>query len=318
MKAVLSFFKKILIDSSVAFWHLAKISIPILVLMKILEPFGVIEFIANLLNPVMGLVGLPGYISLVWAAGLFGNIYAALLVLLSVWSLDPLSIHQANILAIMLLIAHNMVVESLLARKLGSNLTFIVIWRLSLAIIAAWLVNALLTYLNIWQATAVLLLEETHLDSSWGSWIQQQLQTQIIIFFIIIAMIALMDLLRILKLDKYLFTIFSPILMILKLDKNASYSVFVGLILGISYGFAFIHKQLKEKQLTKKEGRVIMNFIAPNHAIIEDTILMIAIGGHLLVILVFRLIFVLLAVFLWLKTKKLRDFCHTKIYSCFK
>ena len=54
---------------------LLKILIPVSIIVKILEVFGLIEVVASYISGVMGVMGLPGEFGLVWATAMLTNIY---------------------------------------------------------------------------------------------------------------------------------------------------------------------------------------------------------------------------------------------------
>lgn len=74
--------------------------------------------------------------------------------------------------------------------------------------------------------------------------------------------------------------------------------VIVGLTIGIQFGGGLLIKEAKSKEIDKQSILLSLSFLNLVHAIIEDTILMSIMGGHLSGILFFRLIFSLLIVFI--------------------
>ena len=63
---------------------LFRIMIPVLLLVKLLEELGGVQYLGVLLEPVMTLVGLPEAMGLVWATTLFTNIYGGMIIFFSV------------------------------------------------------------------------------------------------------------------------------------------------------------------------------------------------------------------------------------------
>ncbi|MDY0349610.1 MAG: nucleoside recognition domain-containing protein, partial [Tenuifilaceae bacterium] len=99
-----------------AIW-LLKITIPLSLLVTLLGYIGVVSYIANLLNPAFGLMGLPGEASLVFITSIFLNIYSVIVVMAQL----PLTVREITILAVMCLIAHNLFVETAVQAKTGSK-----------------------------------------------------------------------------------------------------------------------------------------------------------------------------------------------------
>lgn len=99
------------------FWDLAKVMIPAYGATLALEKLGVIGWLAGAARPVMQALGLPGDAAVPLVVGYVLNIYAAVG---SMQALD-LSARQITVLAVAILIGHNLVVEGAVLHKAGMN-----------------------------------------------------------------------------------------------------------------------------------------------------------------------------------------------------
>jgi hypothetical protein len=99
------------------FWELARVMIPAYGATLVLERLGVIEWLARAARPLMSLLGLPGDAAAPLIVGYALNIYAAVG---SMQALD-LSARQITVLAIAILIGHNLIVEGAVLHKAGMN-----------------------------------------------------------------------------------------------------------------------------------------------------------------------------------------------------
>lgn len=115
--------------------ELAKIMIPIYIGIKILDHSGILNHVSNIFKPLMSLLGLPGEASLALVVGYTVNIYAAIGIIASI----NLSIKQATIIAIMLSIAHNLIAETAITKKLGVKASIIVPLRLVVSLICGYI-----------------------------------------------------------------------------------------------------------------------------------------------------------------------------------
>jgi hypothetical protein len=99
------------------FWLLARFMIPAYALSLVLEYLGVIEALARAAAPLMSLLGLPGEAALPLIVGYVLNIYAA------VGAMQALSLSAAQItvLAIAILIGHNLLIEGAVLYRAGMN-----------------------------------------------------------------------------------------------------------------------------------------------------------------------------------------------------
>jgi hypothetical protein len=74
MKApVIEFLQELFGNALRTSFTLFKIIIPVSIIIRLLQEWGLIDYIAIMLGPLMKLVGLPGESSLVWAASIFTN-----------------------------------------------------------------------------------------------------------------------------------------------------------------------------------------------------------------------------------------------------
>jgi len=99
------------------FWQLSRFMIPAYGIALVLEELGVIDVLARAAAPVMSVLGLPGEAAVPLVVGYVLNIYAAVG---SMQALD-LSSRQITVLAIAILIGHNLLVEGAVLHKAGMN-----------------------------------------------------------------------------------------------------------------------------------------------------------------------------------------------------
>jgi hypothetical protein len=99
------------------FWSLAKVMIPAYGVTLALQQLGVIGWLSDVARPLMTALGLPGDAAVPLVVGYVLNIYAAVG---SMQALD-LSARQVTVLAIAILIGHNLVVEGAVLHKAGMN-----------------------------------------------------------------------------------------------------------------------------------------------------------------------------------------------------
>ncbi|NLJ57668.1 MAG: nucleoside recognition protein [Tissierellia bacterium] len=95
--------------------ELSKILIPVYIIVQILSASGILNIIAEFCQPIMSFFGLPGESSLVIILGYFLGTYAAL----GAMAAMELTAIQITTIAIMLSIAHSLITESAIVKKLG-------------------------------------------------------------------------------------------------------------------------------------------------------------------------------------------------------
>jgi hypothetical protein len=124
------------------FWILARAMIPAYLLALVLKELGVIDWLAHVAGPVMSLLGLPGDAAVPLALAYILNLYAAVGAMQAL----SLSAQQITVLALAILIGHNLIVEGAVLRRTGMNVLLFTALRvvagLSCAAVANLIMNA--------------------------------------------------------------------------------------------------------------------------------------------------------------------------------
>lgn len=116
---------------------LAKIVVPVYILVTLLKYTPALGFIAAISKPLMQLVGLPGEASVAIVLGYCTNLYAAIGAIATL-NLTP---KEITVIATMLLIAHSLPMETAVTKKTGVSGMAMVAIRVALSIAAGVLLN---------------------------------------------------------------------------------------------------------------------------------------------------------------------------------
>ena len=119
-------FKRGLTNGITTLLELMKILVPVYVGVQLLALSGFLDIIAKIFAPVMSIFGLPGEASLVLILSYFSGQYAALG---GMAALD-LTGFQITTIAIMCAIAHSLITEGAVVKKLGVSTLASVVVRL--------------------------------------------------------------------------------------------------------------------------------------------------------------------------------------------
>jgi spore maturation protein SpmB len=282
-------------------FYLLRIVLPVTLAVALLDWFGVLSWVARLMSPAMGLVGLPGEAALVFISSVFLNIYSAIAVAFSM-SLD---MRAATILAIMCLTAHNLIVQTAVMKKTGSSSSKMVFLRLGTAFVAAYVFNLLLP-----AAFAALPF------SSAGSGIRPSFLNMLIAWGVSAAMLALKIVLivigvmivqRILEEFKamdFLSRLFAPIMKLFGLPREASFLWIVINVVGYAYGAGIIEEQVDAGWMKPRDADLFNHHAGICHSLLEDTTLFLAVGIPFFWITLPRFLLALLVV--WLERARRR------------
>ncbi len=119
---------------------LVKIIVPVYIFVTFLKYTGVIEIIADFFSPIMIYLGLPGEAMLALLTAYLLNMYAGLAVIASI----DLGVKEITILGVMIGIAHSMIIESAVFKKINVNVLKINILRTVMAILVGFILNLIL------------------------------------------------------------------------------------------------------------------------------------------------------------------------------
>lgn len=283
-------------DAITASLELFKVMVPILIGVKILQELGLIQYLALPLEPVMEMVGLPAEMGLVWASALINNIYTGMIVLASLVGDAPLTSAQATVIGVLILVGHGLPVECAIARKSGARFLFQVISRMVGAFILAWLLHAIYTTTGTLQGPAPMLFTpEGGGDQSILAWSISQLENLASIVLIIFSLMTVMRILTAIRVIELMNRILRPVLSLIGIGPKASAITVIGLTMGLSYGGGLIINEAKNGSVGKEDVFYSLTLMGLCHSLIEDSLLITLIGGHISGVMWGRLAFAILA-----------------------
>lgn len=269
--------------------------IPIIILVKIIEELGGIEYIALFLEPLMQLVGLPSSMGLVWATTMLTNIYGGMIIFIGMANQESLTVAQVSVLGAMMLIAHALPIELRIIQKAGVRIIYVFLLRLLGAILLGFILHQIYSvgdYLSqpnqaIWNPTLIA-------DDSLMSWVLNQLKTFSQVFFIIAILMTFLKLLKISGIENIIASALEPLLRLIGLGKNTTSITIIGVLLGIIYGGSLLINEARSGKVSKSEIFGSLTLLALLHSVIEDTILLMLLGAHLSAAVFGRVVFALL------------------------
>lgn len=255
-------------------WWLLKIIIPISLLVSFLQYWGVIVFIARILSPAFGIIGLHGESAIVFISSIFLPLYAPIAIIGTL----PISMREITILAIMCLISHNLFVETAVQRKTGSSAPSLFLLRLCMSIIAAATLNLLLPS-HIGSTHIVQKSQEfSNTIDMLSSWLNKTAILALKVSLIVTGLMLLQNILKEFKILDVISKTLAPLMTPLGLPGDSSFLWFVAQTLGLGYGSAIMLQEIETKGITSRSANLLNYHIAINHSLLEDTLLFVAIG----------------------------------------
>jgi hypothetical protein len=284
------------------FFAVAKIMAPVMLAVEAAQRWGLIDALGHVIAPGMALLNLPPEAGLVWISNVFMGVYGGIAVLIAVSGSIDLTTGQLNALCAMMLIAHSIPVEQAIVRAAGASFAATAGLRLAAALLyggaIAWvsrLTGVLTGPVSLAWLQGSTLIKGAAEDGYWA-WIQSTAVTMLMLLIIIFALAFLLDALEHLGITRRITALLAPLLRLSGLDSRVTPVTTVGVLLGLTYGGALIIDAANKHQFDARTRFLALAWLSLSHGLIEDTILMLALGANVWLALVGRLIITMLIV----------------------
>jgi hypothetical protein len=254
-----------------------KLIIPLFILAEILLYLDVLKYASFIFEPITNVLDLPKEASVGIATAMFFNIYAGLAFLAPL----HLSPYEWTILGTFLGVAHSLVVENVIMKKIG--IPYWYSWGLRIGL--AFLAIVPLKFMSKEYFQTIHVNTETIVQKAYANFtdmILHALKDSVIlslkVIAIVTAIIFIMDYLKSREfMEKY------------QQKTDSLFSILAGLLLGITYGAGIILTEVKKGTLGKADIFYIGTFLMICHSIIEDILLFVIFGANGWMILAIRL-----------------------------
>ena len=275
-------------------WWLVKMMLPITFGVAVLQWAGVIAEVSEWLTPAFSHIGLNGEGVLTFLTAISASIYAAI----GVMGTLNLDYRSVTIIAVMTLIAHNLIVESIVQRKAGCRSAWgMAALRLAMALLTAWILNRILPE----NFTGALLLSHREAgDVSFGAimqgWAVAQAKLLPLMFVMIVSLNVLQQILREFRLIDYLTVPMAPVMRVFGLSRGSAFLWIVLNTLGLAYGGSVMIGEVENGGISRRDARLLNAHAAMTHSTLEDTLLYFTLGLGLFWLLVPRVIMAMVVV----------------------
>ncbi|NGP45341.1 hypothetical protein G4V62_10385 [Bacillaceae bacterium SIJ1] len=271
-------------------WSLGKVIFPITLLVTVLQYTPVLPWVVQFIQPLMGWIGLSGEAAIPLILGQFLNLYAAIGAILSL----SLTVKEVFILAVMLSFSHNLLIEGVVASRVGVKVWVVYAVRIGLALVSAFLIHHFWSGGQSLARTGSSISEEGANPEGWLSigllGLEQAalgiLQLAMIVIPLMVVIQGLKDYGWVDRFSRWM----TPATKALGMAPNTSTTLASGLLFGLAFGSAVMIQAVKEDGVSKKDVYLAMIFLVSCHAVIEDTLIFIPLGIPVWPLLVIRLV----------------------------
>jgi hypothetical protein len=279
------------------FLWMLRILLPVSLGTALLGWSGLLERLSVLLAPVMGILHLPGMAALPIVIGGAGGIYGGLAAMASL----PLTQAQATLVAIFLLMSHNLVLEGIVQAKSGINGWVVTAFRIATAALTTWvcgfLIHSPAGQAAAGPAAAAAEAARAPLLQFLGGWALSTLKLSAKILLIITALLVVLEILKALGWLRHVVKALTPVLRVLGLGDETGYIWTAAGIFGLTYCAPLVVEEAKAGLLSRRELVKLNLSISINHSFIEDPLLFMSAGvGGVFWLFVPRLLVAILAV----------------------
>jgi hypothetical protein len=277
------------------FLALVKVMLPVMIAVRLGQEMGLVDALARAIAPAVGWLGLPPEAGMIWVTGVFVGVYGAIGALVGFAPTLEMSVAQFSALAAMVLFAHGVPVEQAIVRRAGASF-----WvTAGLRIGAALAYGAVVTWAC---ARAGVLAEPVSFGWLQGGmedgagrgglvdWLVATAFSMVLTFGIIVALLVLLDVLERTGVTRRITALMAPVLRVSGLPPVAAPVTTVGVLLGLTYGGALIIEEAERQHFDARTRFLALSWLSLSHSLIEDTLLFLALGADIWIVLVGRVL----------------------------
>ena len=292
------------------FVWMMKIVVPVSFFTALLSWSGWMERLDFVIRPVMGFLSLPDIAALPLLIGMLTSIYGGI----AAMAVLPLNVGEMTLIAVFLLIAHNLIQEGIIQGKSGMGGAKATLFRIASAVITILVIAPFIDTagqgVSDTVATGIPAVRQafTAMIIQWG---RVMVDLAVKIFFIILCVLTALELLKTFGLIDRIVRFFSPLLRIMGLSERVTVLWITAAIFGLSYGGAVIVEEVEKGELTADELESLHLSIGINHSMIEDPALFLPFGISLFWLWIPRLVLAMIAVrllALWQRFQRLKKY----------
>ena len=247
---------------------------------------GLLSLIANQMATTMKVLGLSGEAVLVLVSSILFNVYSAIAVI----EMLSLSMREITILAIMTVVAHNLLLETTMMKKAGSSSTKIIMIRLGWALALGALLNFLLPPSELTEIAQGIEQTKRNFLSMLGTWGIVSLKLMMKILILVCLIMIVRRLMEEFKVTIFLSHLLGPLMRVFGLSEQSSFPWILVNVSGYANSAAVIKDRVNNGKLKPREADLFNHHASLSHSLFEDTILYLAFGVSLFWLIIPRLL----------------------------
>jgi len=277
------------------YWVLVKIAVPIAILTEFLTRIGVVKAISPMFAPVMDLVGLPPQLGLAWLTGMLVGIWGAVPLIFTLVPASSLSAADVTVFSALILFAHGLPTEQKIIQQAGPRMLTTTALRIFGGLLYAFLLHNFLVVTGWLSEPVNPAWIPMNATPDWVGFFIGLLEAMVTMLFILLALTWGLEILKVTGILELVMKGLAPLLQFAGIRGEAGHLTAVGLFLGISYGGGLLIREVRSGSVSPRQIFISCVFMGFAHSVIEDTLIMVAIGADLSAVLGGRVIFAVVA-----------------------
>lgn len=292
-----AYFRDLSQRSFSTFWEISRIMVPIMILMRIADTYGMIDRLSPALKPVMALLNLPPEAAIICLTSILTGLYGAIATLPVLIGQD-LTVAQVTSICAVILIAHAIPIEQAIVRRAGGSFWGTTALRLFAAILAVTLINLVSKTTGFLSQPMSLdhFRQFARADAGHLEWAISSGKGMVMLFVILLGLLLMMDALDRLNLTTAINRLLAPIMRLSGLDGSVASITTAGILLGLSYGGGLIIAKGNDPNISPQAKYYALCWLSLCHGLIEDTALMVLVGGNFWVLFAGRIVLTLILI----------------------
>jgi len=277
------------------YWMLVRIIVPISIATRFLSEIGAIDLVAPALAPLMSLYGLPPEYALGLLTGALVGIWGGLAVVFTLVPVGAITTADITIFSTMLLFIHALPVEQRIVARAGPSFTVTTLLRIVGGLAYAAVLHAVFTTTG-WFADPIdpawVPVEDT---AGWTSFLVDLGRGMLLMLAILIGLSWGVEILRLVGAMAWVNRALAPLFRLAGLAPEATHFTAVGLVLGLAFGGGLLIAEARSGRIAPRQVFLACVFMGFAHGLVEDTLVVMAVGADFISVLAGRLAFAIVA-----------------------
>lgn len=277
------------------YWMLVRIIVPVSIATHLLSELGAIDAVAPALAPLMNLYGLPPEYALGVLTGALVGIWGGLVVVFTLVPVASISGADMTVFCTMLLFVHALPVEQRIVSRAGPSFIVTTLIRVAGGLAYAAILHGVFSATG-WLAQPIdptwIPVEDT---AGWVGFLTDLGWGMLFMLAILLGLSWGVEILRMVGAMAWVNRALGPLFRLAGLSPEATHFTAVGLVLGLAFGGGLLIAEARSGRVPPRQVFLACVFMGFAHGLVEDTLVVMAVGADFTSVLFGRVAFAIAA-----------------------